>query len=1212
MTFSIPNADDAAYTDQAEPDSVDIDILASGIAGIGILEGCAVEAQDIPDMTVAVSAGSVQVLGVEFELAADAALAIGAADSSNPRFDLVVARPADVGYEPVVIAGTASTSAVFPTFEASVDGPTPIYGDVVLAAVYVPAGATTIAADQITDKRSTVNPFVPRGGSSLQILQKQSDADGDAEWVNVTAEMATVDNSTWDWYGYPDPSAIVTAQDALDWADDLMVVVMPLLEFIASLEDGDLLVGEAGLTGPIIKLSLGTDGQALISRPGGPDMLVWETLTAAHISDLGTAALEDTSAFDAAGTAATAVSNHAGAVDPHGDRAYADTLIAANDAMVFEGVIDCSANPNYPAADRGHTYRVSVAGKIGGASGTNVEVGDLILCITDGTVSGTQAAVGANWAVVQTNIDGAVVGPASAVSGDFSTFSGTSGKVIQDSGLSLDTDVALAANSDTKIPSQKAAKAYVDGAISGLGSMATESAADYVEIAGDTMTGDLLSTARACIGDGAPTFGLVEKFRVGTPTTVSATANAMFAASAAAAIPLVVQEAAGQTAYSFEIQDSAGDTVVAAYPDSGQRVLSVIADSSWTTGVDISAGSSFTGMWGYHPSNSYWEVNAYPDRTYLLLAGPTGSDTEALRVSRVGDLNERYRVHTSGLTEWGDGTASRDTNLYRSAADTLKTDDSFLAARTAINGSAFGTVEKFRVNTPTTALNNTNVVLSGAAAADRVLGIELAPAATTFPFAVYDSASSALASISTAGVINSVTALSVGSTVAGSGAVRLPNATSISWRNAANTGDKSISLSSANATDGLNLPGQVIVGGSDATAGTLSFFSGTVGIKRSGATGLMLYASDPTNGDIHINSNGRVAVNTTISAGTFANGTVEYLRVNDPTTVSNTANTMLAASATTATPLTLQMATSQTASPFEMQNSGGLVIASMSTSGSWVLPYGIVQMGTVPATTGQIRMPNNTSIAWRNAANSANIVGIQLDGSDNLTISGGTGGTYLQYNGTSVLSIGSTAASRVNVLTGNAFLSDFVRVSATTGSLGTVEKLRVNSPTTTDNSANVTMAATATTVTPLVVQLAASHTDSAIEVQDSTGAVLASVSPNGTVTATALKTTAQSHGATSTTETLDLANGDVHGITLDANCTLTLSGATSGKACAMTVIVTQDGTGGWTLTWPASVKWPAGTAPTLTGTAGSVDAFTLLTIDGGTTWYGVTAGLAFG
>lgn len=78
------------------------------------------------------------------------------------------------------------------------------------------------------------------------------------------------------------------------------------------------------------------------------------------------------------------------------------------DPLVFKGVIDCSANPNYPAADAGDLYKVSVAGKIGGGSGPNVEAGDTLLCIVDGSASGTQAGVGANWVILQTNIDPAL------------------------------------------------------------------------------------------------------------------------------------------------------------------------------------------------------------------------------------------------------------------------------------------------------------------------------------------------------------------------------------------------------------------------------------------------------------------------------------------------------------------------------------------------------------------------------------------------------------------------------------------------------------------------------------------------------------------------------------------------------------------------------------------------------------------------------------
>lgn len=142
-------------------------------------------------------------------------------------------------------------------------------------------------------------------------------------------------------------------------------------------------------------------------------------------------------------------------------KAYVDGLLSSADAVVYKGAIDASTNPNYPAADSGHLYRISVAGKIGGASGINVEVGDTILSHVDGSVSGNQATVGANWDIIQTNIDGAVVGPASATDSHFAQFDGTTGKLIK-GGIALDTDVTLAANSDTRLASQKAVKAYAD------------------------------------------------------------------------------------------------------------------------------------------------------------------------------------------------------------------------------------------------------------------------------------------------------------------------------------------------------------------------------------------------------------------------------------------------------------------------------------------------------------------------------------------------------------------------------------------------------------------------------------------------------------------------------------------------------------------------------------------------------------------------------
>lgn len=56
---------------------------------------------------------------------------------------------------------------------------------------------------------------------------------------------------------------------------------------------------------------------------------------------------------------------------------------------------------------------------------------------------------------------GDVVGPGSATDSHLAQFDGTTGKLIKDGGLSLDTDGTLAANSATRVPSQSAVVSYV-------------------------------------------------------------------------------------------------------------------------------------------------------------------------------------------------------------------------------------------------------------------------------------------------------------------------------------------------------------------------------------------------------------------------------------------------------------------------------------------------------------------------------------------------------------------------------------------------------------------------------------------------------------------------------------------------------------------------------------------------------------------------------
>lgn len=89
----------------------------------------------------------------------------------------------------------------------------------------------------------------------------------------------------------------------------------------------------------------------------------------------------------------------------------------------------------------------------------------------------------------------------------------------------------------------------------------------------------------------------------------------------------------------------------------------------------------------------------------------------------------------------------------------------------------------------------------------------------------------------------------------------------------------------------------------------------------------------------------------------------------------------------------------------------------------------------------------------------------------------------------------------------------------------------------------------------------------------------------------------------STAITLALTNGTVQIITLTGNATITMPTATSGKSFIL--MLKQDATGSRTVTW-TTVKWPGGTAPTITATASKQDIYSFFA--DGTNWYGVTVG----
>lgn len=101
-------------------------------------------------------------------------------------------------------------------------------------------------------------------------------------------------------------------------------------------------------------------------------------------------------------------------------------------------------------------------------------------------------------------------------------------------------------------------------------------------------------------------------------------------------------------------------------------------------------------------------------------------------------------------------------------------------------------------------------------------------------------------------------------------------------------------------------------------------------------------------------------------------------------------------------------------------------------------------------------------------------------------------------------------------------------------------------------------------------------------------------------------------GNTGTSFTIDVTLGTVWDLTLTGDCSFSFSGAGDKAGTnSFTLILTQDSTGGRSPSWPTSVVWAGGSAPTISSSAGATDVLTFFTPDEGSTWYGMVGGQAF-
>jgi len=93
------------------------------------------------------------------------------------------------------------------------------------------------------------------------------------------------------------------------------------------------------------------------------------------------------------------------------------------------------------------------------------------------------------------------------------------------------------------------------------------------------------------------------------------------------------------------------------------------------------------------------------------------------------------------------------------------------------------------------------------------------------------------------------------------------------------------------------------------------------------------------------------------------------------------------------------------------------------------------------------------------------------------------------------------------------------------------------------------------------------------------------------------------HGVIVSNTTLNLANGNFFSATVDNNITFSFSNFPDSSQYGEFVLLLANA-GGWTITWPGTVRWPSATAPTLSG---NTDILVFSSEDGGTTVLGALA-----
>lgn len=332
-----------------------------------------------------------------------------------------------------------------------------------------------------------------------------------------------------------------------------------------------------------------------------------------------------------------------------------DNKIAAADAMIYKGTLGTDGTVTKVPANGykvGWTYKVITAGTY---AGIKCEVGDMLIAINNGPVSGT-TVVNADWTVVQANIDGAVTGPASATAGHIAVFDGATGKVIKDGTYTIATSVpSNAVFTDTKVTSVDNHYKPANGTtlIGTAGSPVTAGGKVVTGITADS-SGHITDIITGTI-PAAPTLSGLGG--VGT-INASGTAPLTLSASKSSTTVTISGSVAEMTAATSNTAGAAG---IVPAPDAGKQAAFLRGDGTWAFPTDTNT----TYVFANGTDGSFTVTPRNGESQKVLIGKPatarTADNATQVKNSLIVTLNSGSNEGTTKFTF--NGSAQKTVNI---------------------------------------------------------------------------------------------------------------------------------------------------------------------------------------------------------------------------------------------------------------------------------------------------------------------------------------------------------------------------------------------------------------------------------------------------------------------------------------------------------------------------------------------------------------------